>query len=71
VPYDSVQLSVGAPPLTAINVTGTVLDADAVGTVDFGLTIAAVPPSSIHGPSRRATAGGWSVPRALPLPALT
>ena len=64
VPYDSVQATVGAPPLTAINVTGTVhWTQTAVGTVDFGTrTIAGGASIANSWPKPGAQlAGGWSV----------
>ena len=49
VPYDSVQETVGAPPLTAIHVTGTVhWTQTAVGTVDFGTRTIPSAASSIN-----------------------
>ena len=59
VPYDSVQETVGAPPLTAIHVTGTVhWTQTAVGTVDFGTRTIPSAASSINSwPKARSSIG--------------
>ena len=64
IPYDSVQVTVGQPPLTAINVTGTVhWTQSAVGTIDFGTKSWANGSNLLDSwpTTGQQLSGGWSV----------